>query len=100
MPNYYSFNTAQQLKFHLYDEFEEKGFYICRMRELPFIEVVQRLHPSVCLQSYCRIQECRRYPDGQVIVNDKQNEEKYEEDNPQEQKTGSWKLDVMLASCT
>ena len=56
------------------------------MRELPFIEVVQRLHPSVCLQSYCRIQECRRYPDGQVIVNDKWNEEEYEEDNPQEQK--------------
>ena len=23
MPNYYSFNTAQQIKFHLYDDFEE-----------------------------------------------------------------------------
>ena len=45
------------------DKFKNKAF-ICRMRELPFIEMVQRLNPSVCLQPHCRLQECRRYPHG------------------------------------
>ena len=68
---------------------------ISRMRELPFVEVVQRLNQSLCVQPYCRLQECRRYPDGQV-TNVKWNEEDDDEGNPQEQKKCSWKCDVIF----
>ena len=64
---------------------------ISRMRELPFVEVVQRLNQSLCVQSYCWLQECRRYSYGQVI-NVKWNEE--DEGNTQKQKKYSWKCDV------
>ena len=66
---------------------------ISRMRELPFVEVVQRLNQSLCVQSYCRLQECRRYPDGQV-TNVKWNEEDDDEGSPQEQKKYSWKCHI------
>ena len=69
--------------------------FICRMRELPFVEVVQRLNQSLCVQSYCWLQECRRYPYGQVI-NVKWNEEDDDIGNPQEQKKCSWKCDVIF----
>ena len=38
--------------------------FIFRMWQLPLVEVVPRHHPSVRLQPYCRLQECRRYSHG------------------------------------
>ena len=71
----YEFKEIQISKYYTFNNkcLHSYGF-ICRVRELSFVEVVQRLNQSLCIQSYCWLQECRRYPDGQVI-DDEWNEE-------------------------